>query len=311
MNSKAFYLVYSVLLTVLLSSCQATEAYRRAQTAFSQGATTEIQDRFADTEVELPSNFIYFDDLYQANIPVDAKHSATVYYVEALKAARTALKAKRQLSKNLALGNTYAIQALSLWRLGKYKQAKEVAALAIPLLEKTDNDESDVRDLAMMQALPGLINIDESYAALQKIRDLGKNLDDTEDEEEGMELYKQIKELFINYYTSDINGAPSVMRGLSIIEQAIDDMGQESAISRYLRNAQLAGIDNWGDAFLIVFLSSRRIDDSSEELQWIVEERETYKELIKTYFAKLEASLPNGKANKLYRYWVQMLGASS
>lgn len=98
------------------------------------------------------------------------------------------------------------------------------------------------------------------------------------------------------------------MRGLALIERAIGNMQGESAIKMYLRNAQLAGIDNWGDAFQVVFLSARRLNDSSEELNWVVEGRDLYKDLVRSYLQKLIATLPNGKDNKLYLYWARLLG---
>ena len=310
MNFKATYIAYAALLTILLTSCQATEAYRRAQTAFSQGAAIETRERFADAQVELPSNFFYFNDFYPTTSTADPNRPASAYYADALNEAQAALKGKKQLSKNLALDNTYAIQALSLWRLGKYNEAKEVAAIAVPLLEKNDGDESDFRDLAMMQALPGLINIDESYTALEQIQTLGKALTETEDAEEQREAYEQIKTLFNNHYLSDDDGAPSVTRGLAIIERAITNAEDENAVSLYLRNAQLAGIDNWGDAFQVVFLSARRLDNNPADGTWVMEGRDTYKDLLKAYMAKLEASLPDGQANKLYQYWTRILGGT-
>ncbi len=308
MKSNVTYFVYAVLLTVLFTSCQATEAYRRAQTAFSQGAAIETRDRFADAQVELPSNFFYFNDFYRTSTDIDPNRSASAYYADALQEVSAALKGKKQLSKNFALDNAYAIQALSLWRLGKYEEAKKVATVAVPLLEVNDADESDFRDLAMMQALPGLINIDESYTALEQIQKLGKALAGTEDEEEQKETYEQIKTLFTNYYLSNEDGAPSVTRGLAIIERAITNAEEGNAVGMYLRNAQLAGIDNWGDAFQVVFLSARRMDDNPEDGMWVLEGRDNYQGLVKSYMSKLEASLEDGKANKIYQYWTQILG---
>lgn len=302
------FLLSSVLLLGLLQSCKAPEAYRRAQTAFSQGAAIEIEERFADAAEQLPSNFIYFDDLYRPSAPANPERSANGYYEEALGEVSTALRGKRQLEKIRALDNAYAIKALSLWRLENYGEARSVAETAIPLLERNETDESDVRDLAMMQSLPGLINIDLSYEALQQIKERGTALATSEDEAERAAIYQEIKTLFIDHFTSDTDGDPSVMRGLALIERAIGNMQGESAIKMYLRNAQLAGIDNWGDAFQVVFLSARRLNDSSEELNWVVEGRDLYKDLVRSYLQKLIATLPNGKDDKLYLYWARLLG---
>ncbi len=311
MKYNTIYSLLSLIVLSLLTSCQATEAYRRAQTAFSQGAAVEMTDRFADAADQLPSNFVYFNDLYQTNTPADPDRTADGYYEEAMGEVATALKGKGQLEKSFALDNAYAIQALSMWRLEMYDQANNIAKIAVPLLEKNEGEESDIRDLAMMQALPGLINIDKSFDALQQIQALGTELTASSDEDERRSKYQEIKTLFTNHYLSEEDGAPSVNRGLALIERAIDNIEGESAISLYLRNAQLAGVDNWGDAFQVVFLSARRLNDSPEELQWVLEGRDQYTGLLRTYLEKLESAVPGGKDDKLYLYWVRLLGTST
>lgn len=308
MKNNSIYSLLGLLVLGLLSSCQATEAYRRAQTAFSQGAAVEMQERFADAADQLPSNFVYFNDLYQSSTPADPDRTADGYYEDAMGEVATALKGKGQLEKSFALDNAYAIQALSMWRLGMHDQAKNIAKIAVPLLEKNEGDESDTRDLAMMQALPGLINIDESFTAMQEIQELGNALASSSDEAERRSQYEQIKTLFTDHYLSEDDGAPSVTRGLALIERAIDNIEGESAISLYLLNAQLAGIDNWGDAFQVVFLSARRLNDSPEELQWVVDGRDQYRDLVREYLKKLENAVPGGEDDKLYLYWVRLLG---
>lgn len=308
MKYNTLYSLLGLFVLSLLSSCQATEAYRRAQTAFSQGAAVEMTERFADAADQLPSNFVYFNDLYQSNTPADPDRSADGYYEDAMGEVASALKGKGQLEKNFALDNAYAIQALSMWRLEMYDQAKNVARIAVPLLEKNEGDESDIRDLAMMQALPGLINIDQSFDALQQIQRLGTELAESSDEATRQSKYQEIKGLFTSHYLSEADGAPSVSRGLALIERAIDNIEGQSAISMYLRNAQMAGIDNWGDAFQVVFLSARRLNDSPDELQWVVDGRDQYTELLRNYLKKLETALPGGKEDKLYKYWVRLLG---
>ena len=130
------FLLSSVLLLGLLQSCKAPEAYRRAQTAFSQGAAIEIEERFADAAEQLPSNFIYFDDLYRPSTPANPERSADGYYEEALGEVSTALRGKRQLEKILALDNAYAIKALSLWRLENYAEARSVADILSQVFQR-------------------------------------------------------------------------------------------------------------------------------------------------------------------------------
>ncbi|MEM7348958.1 MAG: hypothetical protein AAF485_32420 [Chloroflexota bacterium] len=307
MNFRTPHSAFFLPLLISFAGCNAPEAFHRAQTAFSKGATLENQEHFADVANQLPNNFIYFDDLYQPVTPVAPEHSADDYYEDAMGAIKTALKNKRQLKKIAVLDNAYAIQALSMWRLERYEEAQAVARQAVPLLEKTENDEIDTRDLAMMRALPGLINVDLSVEALQQIQALAESLAGSEEEAERKAIYQQIKSLFTQYFLSDTDGAPSVNRSLAIIEQSIDKQGRGGAISLYLRNVQLAGINNWGDAFQMVFLSARRLNDSSEESLWILEVREEYKSIVRKHLKLLENALPKGRDNKLYQYWVQLL----
>ncbi|WP_367387981.1 hypothetical protein [Lewinella sp. LCG006] len=302
--------LFLALVVWSFSSCEATKAYQEAQTAFSQGATVEMKERFVDAADQLPTNFIYFDDLYKSNAPVEEGNTAAGYYEEALGAINKSLKGEGQLKKAMALDNAYAIKALTLWRQGEYDEARAVAEKAVPLLQDNAGEENDIRDLAMMQALPGLINMDESFGALSEIKVLGDALANAATVSEKAVIYDQIKAIYLEAVSSKEDGAKSVTRGLALIERAIDGINGESAIKLYLHNAQLAGMDNWGDILEVVFLSARRLNASAEEVNWVMEERSTYNANVKTYLGKLEAALPNGKDNKLYTYWARLLAGN-
>lgn len=310
MKLASTFTLYLPLIILGFSSCEATKAFQEAQTAFSQGATVEMQERFADAADQLPSNFVYFDDLYKSNAPIEEGNTAAGYYELAMGAITKCLKGEGQLKKAAALDNAYAIKALTHWRQGDYDEAREVAEKAVPLLQQNTGEENDIRDLAMMQAMPGLINMDASYNALSEIKPLGEALANAETTSEKAVFYDQIKAIYLTSVISEEDGASSVTRGLSLIERAIDQMDGESAIKIYLRNAQLAGMDNWGDILEVVFLSARRLNASAEEVNWVMEERGAYNANVKTYLGKLEAALPNGKDNKLYTYWARLLAGN-
>lgn len=312
MNSTNIYALLFAIAVLGFSSCEATKAYDEARTAFSQGATLEMTERFADAADQLPNNFVYFDDLYKSNTPVDENATADSYYETAMDEINKALKGEGQLKKAMALDNAFTIKALTHWRQGEYDDAREVAdKKAVPLLEKDSGEENDIRDLAMMRALPGLINMDESFVALQNIQQWGEELATTgTTPEEKSVLYDKIKTTYLATVISNEDGANSVVRGLNLIEDAIDKMDGESAIALYLRNAQLAGMDNWGDILQVVFLSARRVNTSSDEITWAMDERNNYNEQVKRYLGKLEAALPNGKDNKLYSYWARLLAGN-
>ncbi len=310
MKHVTTYTLFLSLAVLGFSSCEATKAFQDAQTAFSQGATLEMQGRFADAADQLPSNFVYFDDLYKSNAPIAEGATAAGCYEAAMGGITKALKGEGQLKKAMALDNAYAIKALTHWRQGEYDEAREAAAKAVPLLKEDTGEENDIRDLAMMQAMPGLINIDESFGALSNIKELGEALANARTTSEKAEIYDQIKAIYLSFVASEEDGASSVVRGLALIERALEQVDGESAIKIYLRNAQLAGMDNWGDILEVVFLSARRLNASAEEVNWVMEERSTYNTNVKAYLGKLEAALPNGKDNKLYTYWVRLLAGN-
>lgn len=301
------YLFLLALLTLGLTNCKTTEAYQQAQTAFSQGATVEMRERFADAAGQVPDNFVYFDDLYQSRTPIDETLTADDYYQQALENINKALSAEKPLKKVMALDNAYAIKALTQWRRGELEDARATAEQAIPLLETNEGEENDLRDLAMMRALPGLINMDESYQALVNIQQWGEALTEAETAEEKSALYGLIKDRYQAAVTSEEDGSVSVARGLALIERTIEQMDGESAIELYLRNAQLAGMDNWGDMLQVLFLSARRVNESPQDIIWVKEERSNYEAKVQNYLTKLETALPNGKENKLYKYWTRLL----
>ena len=305
-----------IIALIFISSCQAPEAYRNALEAFSQGAQLEMKERFptqdATSGAELPNDFIFFDDLYKASGTVDATMPFSKYYAKALAEADAALKGEKQLKKNNMLDNAYAIKALTQWRQGNYEAANQLASQAEPLLRQDNGGEDDIRDLAMMQALPGLINIEKAYAALEASGKAMENLIEisTLGAEERDVAYKKVKAIYETFVTDDTDGAASISRGLALIQRAIDNVEDNDAIVLYLRNAQLASMDTWGDILLNVYTTSRRLIVSQfapDEVKWINDERQVYDKLLADYLSNLADELPDGEDDKLYRYWKKVL----
>lgn len=310
---QSFILIFAL---IFLNSCQAPEAYRNALEAFSQGAELEMSERFpAESTVigaELPTDFIFFDDLYKASSSVDATMAFSKYYEKAIAEANTALKGESQLKKNNMLDNAYAIKALTQWRQGNYDEANQLASMAEPLLSQDNGGEDDIRDLAMMQALPGLINIEKAYDALEVSKKAMGDLAETSNlgAEERHVVYNNVKAIYEQSVTDDTDGAASIFRGLSLIQRAIDNVDDNDAIVLYLRNAQLASMDTWGDLLVNVFTTSRRLSISQfapDENAWINDQRQEYDKLLNDYLSNLADELPGGEDNKLYKYWKKVL----
>ncbi|MEM1216501.1 MAG: hypothetical protein AAGJ82_12490 [Bacteroidota bacterium] len=290
------------LIVLFASSCQAPEAYRRAQEAFSQGAKVEMRDRFQTLAGERPQELVYLDNLYPSTTAAQAARDA--YYELALTEVRTALQGKRQLRKVDALDNTYAIQALSQWRQRDYTAALATAATAIPLLEDQSPDEDDTRDLAMMRALPGLIKLDVAYQQLAVAKTLGEAITVTSNQDSS---YQLVRQQFLDYGQANQDGSNSVIRGVALVQSVLEKVENEPNLRRYFLNAQLAGVDTYGDLLLETYQAARRTEQGAEEIAWINQEREAYDRLIATHLERLEKLLPEGRDSALYRFWKRVL----
>jgi hypothetical protein len=295
-----------ILIILVLNSCQAPEAYRRAVTAFSQGAELEMRDRFVALTGEAPEGIVSINNLYQAPA-ADPERKADEYYQEAMKELDAALKGESQLEKIDVFDNALAIKALTLWRQGKYDEAKATAQQALPLLEQDNGGENDFRDLAMMEALPGLINIDLAFNALQNTNELASQLSEASSADEKSMLYEKIKQNYLDFGASDEDGASSVARALTLVQRAIDKAPAEQDLRLYLLNSQLAGLDSWGDLRTEIFKAARRTNAGAEELAWLDEERIKYDGLVTSYLGKLAGMMPDGEESDLYMFWKRVL----
>lgn len=298
------YPLYVFLATVIFfNSCQAPEAYRRAQEAFSKGAEFEMRDRFKTLAGERPQDLIYFDNLYPASAE-NTLRTSTGFYQLALQEVATALKGQGQLNKVDALDNAYTIQALAQWREQDYAAALATAQTAIPLLEENTPDEADVRDLAMMRALPGLIKLDIAFQQLATAQNLGKQLDTSTAPDS---IYLLIRSHFVDYGKANVDGSNSVIRGLAVVENTVEKITEEQPLRRYFLNAQLAGIDTYGDLLLETYQAARRTEQGAEEIAWINQERAAYDSLVATYLERLLNAMPEGENSVLYRFWKRVL----
>lgn len=311
---NTFQFSFVLVLALLFNACKAPEAYRSALEAFSQGAAVEMKDHFptSDTHTAVPNNFMGFDDFYKSKQPIDPDKVFASYYQEALDHANKALKGSKQLKKYNILDNAFAIKALILWRQEQYQAADSLAKTAEPMLKNNSKEENDIRDLAMMQALPGLINVEKAYAQLENTNRIADDLVQlsTQSNEKREAVYLELKEIYQNYIASNEDGASSVTRGLALIERAIENVDDNSAIIIYLRNAQLAAVKTWSDMHVDLFTTARRLtvsDFAPEDGAWIQTEKQAFEQKRDFYLAELAKLLPNGKTNKLYIYWTRIL----
>jgi hypothetical protein len=265
-----------------------------------------MRDRFVDLSGDAPSGIVAINDLYQAPA-ADPERTADQYYQDAMKELGAALKGESQLEKLDILDNALAIKALTQWRQGKYDDAKATAEKALPLLEQDNGGENDFRDLAMMEALPGLINVDLAFIALQNTNDLASQLSDASGDDDKRMLFEKIKQNYLDFGSSEEDGASSVARALTFMQRAYDKVPEEGSLRLYLLNSQLAGLDSWGDLRTETFKAARRSNAGEEELAWLEQERIKYDGMVTSYLSKLADSMPDGEDSQLYRFWKRVL----
>ncbi len=137
--------VLAAFAAIVLSACATPSALRDAQDAFSRAAEIDNRSRtgmFAVTEAAQPLNR-------------DAGYAAVIERIDGMTS-----RERSHLENDHLLGNALTLRALSLWRLGRFDDARAAAAE----IGKLDPAQLAARDEALVDALPALIMIDEAYA---------------------------------------------------------------------------------------------------------------------------------------------------
>jgi hypothetical protein len=156
---------FSAALVVLLvaaataSGCggvvTSTNHLRDAQASFNQAATAE--------------NTLHFDNQLPEG-PVQGQLASNTSIQNGYASALLSLgKIEQQdverLKSDKLWGNVLALKALTQWKLGLFDQARQTVAEA----QQVGADQLLPRDQALLIALPGLIKVDEAFAALQRL----------------------------------------------------------------------------------------------------------------------------------------------
>ena len=142
-----------MLAVLILAGCSHVNYLREAQDAFNQAAGADNLYRYGDLKPE---------DLNDAG-PATAALTASAGYAAAIasiEALRGDTEAKGKLEADGLYGYALALQGLAYWRLGKWKPAEAASREAVA------TGHLGERDLALMNAMPGLIKNDQAYAAL-------------------------------------------------------------------------------------------------------------------------------------------------
>jgi hypothetical protein len=178
------------LLLVLSLGCGTTRALREAQGAFSDAAKADMQLR---TEAQ---------DSYAALLGLrNGGYRTTISIIDGFNAVE-----RRELQGNELWGTALTLKALSLWRLGKYDEAERTVDAATANFA----DQLGPRDAAVLNALDGLIALDQADAKLEPPC-----------------THQTVDDL--------------VTSGLETIEAARDGLSAGEPVQRYLLQAKLAG----------------------------------------------------------------------
>ncbi len=145
MQTPRTRIAFAAFAAIVLTACATPSALRDAQDAFSRAAEIDNHSRagmFAVTEAAQPLNR-------------DAGYAAVIERIDGMTS-----REKGHLESDHLLGNALTLRALSLWRLGRFDDARAAATE----ITKLDPTQLAARDRALVDALPALIMIDEAYA---------------------------------------------------------------------------------------------------------------------------------------------------
>jgi hypothetical protein len=132
-----------------------TNRLREAQESFNQAATAENSLRFDDQLQEGP-----VQGQLASNTAIQNGYASAL-----LSLGKIEQQDVERLKTDKLWGNVLALKALTQWKLGLLDQARQTAAEA----QQAGADQLLPRDQALLLALPGLIKVDEAFAALQRV----------------------------------------------------------------------------------------------------------------------------------------------
>lgn len=278
---KKYLLLLLALAIILLSGCSHLLYLDSAMNHFNQGATLENQLRF------------------QPDIGTSA--SPYMYYTMAYSDLNKALdKQIDDLRKDQVLGSAYTVKALCEWKLKMYDKALISADKAeSEYIEMQKNSGIKMpRDMALMEALPALMEIEKAKDSLFDFRKKG---------EIPLEATRQ-------YYLDSIFNPDESM---AVLEQAVQSLGliQEKTasnedLSAYFLQSQLAGLKTWSDAIDLLRQKEKGLPEAArrEAENFRKAQRDQFLEPEKAkLLEKLGELLPNEHGNSLVNYWKKII----
>lgn len=219
-HRSARSLAVSVLLAALafLGGCvENAKTVRDAQAEFSRAATVENRSLLASEQGVAAST-----------------EASTDYRMAATTLQKLIAEKGGDLKKNNLLCTAMVIEVLSWWRLGDDDAAMKIANQSSTCSDaSTPAGSQPTRDIALFQALPGLIRIDQANQKLAKATPTDVPFND------------------VMTLLTDAN---------NILQTARNQVGVGHPLQLYLIQSQLAIVRNWQDAIYKKNLVSPQLD---------------------------------------------------
>ena len=286
---------YLFLLLMLCCSCAQLNYLDQAQNAFNQGASLETNLSFGEPALlGQPS---------AAGSQAMSLATPDLCYRLAYSQVNKALLKDSQLKADGVLVNAHSLRALSAWKLGLYAQATESALAAKIALQ--DSDVPLPREAAMMTALEGLIQADQAFMSVQKLK-----LDHQKPNvSEALNTMANIRK----QYEADIvnsNGTGKIDKALSILDKAKLEVPGRADIQTYFIMSQLAALKTWLDELDQIYslLKAFNFSSNNNDLKrWFDQENDRFTQKRNLYMGQLAPLLPQQKENVMYKRWEEWL----
>lgn len=305
---KPSFLFGLSLLFLLLSGCTQLNHLRIAQDHFSDGAALENKSYFGINEPAA-------GDPVSPDIPADwylSQPSPNTYYQMAYQSIKQALEKPDALQNDQLLGQALSLKALCEWKLKRYDAAGQSAQMAHQELRKQQIPLN--RDIAVMEAIAGLIANDLAYEAIQDFQQQALEwMSQPIRTEEALRIFTKIEQ----HYAQQIGTAQEqgrLRKAIQIFDESRIPLSEDHPMQTYLTLAQLSSLKNWLDELDTIDQLISQFGSAQGSMnwqKWLEVELSAYNTEKTTYLSLLKEQLPEKAESPLYRWWDTRLFAGS
>ncbi|GJM35398.1 MAG: hypothetical protein DHS20C18_43990 [Saprospiraceae bacterium] len=303
-----------LLILVAFHSCGSLKYYDEAQKNFSLAAEMEMKKKGRDA---LSTDLVTLEELYPGAKPAIVKDSSVIkLYEEASISLGKALSTPSKLKNanfNL-MGNAICLQSLTAWKLGNPQESLDKSKAALRELENTKKAApTDERDLTMMTALPGIIDLEMAYDSMEQLKiELTQRLKTVQEASptEKQAIFDYAQAHYQQFIASGDAESGVLLKAILKLEEAKTKAGSAHPIQSYLLQSQLTGMNTWAIELSEIDNAARvlglRVAGSATKT-WLEDQRKAYKSIRDAHLLTLEKMRPNGKADPAYKFWKKRL----